>query len=252
MQGVLAHFECVGQSHRAGEAGIRTVDDNAAAFPIRQEARLLGRRGAVDYGPGRTRLASVIMARRTRHSAKPVEQYHHLDTLVPKVLEVQSRWDIWYRLRIQPYRTLDNSIEGAVISFIDATEAVLHREALQKAEELAKLVRLACDARDAITAHDLQGQTLSWSPGAQRLYGWSAAEALQLNVLARIPPALREGALSTLAQLGQTPDFAPCHTQRLTSTGAILNVSLIAGTLLDAAGKVYAITTTERAISASV
>ncbi len=175
-----------------------------------------------------------------------------LDTLAPKEVEVQTTQGKWFNLRIRPYRTLDNVIEGAVISFIDATEAVLHREALQKAEELAKLVRLACDARDAITAHDLQGQTLSWSPGAQRLYGWSEAEALQLNVLARIPPALREGALSTLAQLGQTPDFAPCHTQRLTSTGAILNVSLIAGTLLDAAGKVYAITTTERAISASV
>jgi two-component system CheB/CheR fusion protein len=32
----------------------------------------------------------------------------------------------WYTMRIQPYRTLDNVIEGAVISFVDITETVRH------------------------------------------------------------------------------------------------------------------------------
>ena len=42
-----------------------------------------------------------------------------LDTLVPSEIEAQSKEDNWYSVRIVPYRTSNNSIEGAVISFID-------------------------------------------------------------------------------------------------------------------------------------
>ena len=45
-----------------------------------------------------------------------------LDTLVPKEVEVQTTAGDWYLMRIQPYRTLDNVIEGAVITFVDITE----------------------------------------------------------------------------------------------------------------------------------
>ncbi len=47
-----------------------------------------------------------------------------LATLAPVEHEVQTPEGQWYTLRIQPYRTLDNVIEGAVISFVDITEIV--------------------------------------------------------------------------------------------------------------------------------
>lgn len=48
---------------------------------------------------------------------------------------MQTQAGRWYALRIQPYRTLDNLIEGAVITFVDITEMVQTREALRKANE---------------------------------------------------------------------------------------------------------------------
>ena len=42
-----------------------------------------------------------------------------LDTLIPKEVEVQTKAGDWYTMRILPYRTLDNVIEGAVITFVD-------------------------------------------------------------------------------------------------------------------------------------
>ncbi|MFW5985581.1 MAG: chemotaxis protein CheB [Halanaerobiaceae bacterium] len=45
-----------------------------------------------------------------------------LDTLVPKEIEVQNQKGDWYMLRIQPYRTENNVIKGAVITFIDISE----------------------------------------------------------------------------------------------------------------------------------
>jgi two-component system CheB/CheR fusion protein len=56
-----------------------------------------------------------------------------LDSLIQKQVEVQIRDDKWYTMRIQPYRTLENVIEGAVITFSEITE---RRIAEQKVNEL--------------------------------------------------------------------------------------------------------------------
>ena len=60
-----------------------------------------------------------------------------LKTLTPKEIDVQTLEHKWYTLRILPYRTLDNVIEGAVITFVEITEMVRIREALRCANELA-------------------------------------------------------------------------------------------------------------------
>jgi two-component system CheB/CheR fusion protein len=44
-----------------------------------------------------------------------------LDTLIPKEIEVQTKAGAWYTMRILPYRTLENVIEGAVLTFVDIT-----------------------------------------------------------------------------------------------------------------------------------
>ncbi len=56
-----------------------------------------------------------------------------LDTLIPKELEVQTTVGPWYTLRIQPYRTQENVIEGAVITFVDITEKKRIEAALEQA-----------------------------------------------------------------------------------------------------------------------
>jgi len=55
-----------------------------------------------------------------------------LDTLKFKEVTVQSKAGRWYTMRIQPYRTVENVIEGAVITFIDSTEFVNTKDALLK------------------------------------------------------------------------------------------------------------------------
>jgi two-component system CheB/CheR fusion protein len=42
-----------------------------------------------------------------------------LNTLVPQETEVQTKGGRWFQMRIRPYRTLENVIEGAVITFVD-------------------------------------------------------------------------------------------------------------------------------------
>ena len=171
-----------------------------------------------------------------------------LATLIPKQQEVRTKEGDWYNMRIQPYRTLDNRIEGAVITFVDITELVRAREELRQANDLLRLAVVVRDAHDAITVQGVDGRILAWNPGAARLYGWSEAEALEMSVRDRIPEGLREDALAKIHQLSQAEILEPHETQRLTKEGAVVNVSVISTALVNEAGYMYAIATTEREI----
>jgi two-component system CheB/CheR fusion protein len=171
-----------------------------------------------------------------------------LDTLVSKAVEVRTIDGKSYTMRIQPYRTLENVIEGAVISFVDIAEMVKTRDALHAANELLRLAVVVRDAHDAVTVKDLEGRILAWNPGAVRMYGWSEAEALKMNVRDLIPPAHREQEVAKLKQLSRAEILEPYRTQRLTKSGRIVEISMIATALLNEAGQMYAIATTERAI----
>ena len=170
-----------------------------------------------------------------------------LKTLIPKEAEVQTADNRSYTLRIVPYRTLDNVIEGAVITFVNVTEVKRTRDALQRANALLRLAVVVRDAHDAITVQTLDGQTIAWNPGAENLYGWTEAEAMQMNVRARIPKTLQESALIQIRKLSQAQTLAPYQTQRLTKDGRVLDVLLTATALQDDTGQVYGIATTERA-----
>jgi len=170
-----------------------------------------------------------------------------LQTLESVEREVQTGDGKWFTMRILPYRTLDNEIEGAVISFFDISEMVQTREALHAANEQHRLAVVVHDASDAITVKDLEGRILAWNPGAVRLYGWSEAEALQMNVRDRIPPAQREQEIEKMHRLSRAEILEPYHTQRLTKSGEVVEISMIATALLNEAGQMYGIATTERA-----
>lgn len=170
-----------------------------------------------------------------------------LKTLIPKAVDVTTTDGKSYTLHILPYRTLDNVIEGAVITFVDITEVVRTRDALQKANALLRLAVVVRDAFDAITVQDLDGRVIAWNPGAERMYGWSEAEALQMNVRDRIPAALQENAMLKVHQLSRAQALEPYLTQRLTKDGTVIDVSLTSTALLNEAGHMYAIATTERA-----
>jgi two-component system CheB/CheR fusion protein len=169
------------------------------------------------------------------------------DTLIPKEAEVQAKEGRWYMMRIQPYRTLENVIEGTVITFVDITDRKLAEDKLRQANEHLRLaVVVVRDSRDAITVQDLDGRTIAWNPGAVRMYGWSEEEALAMNVSSRIPEELREDAISMLHRLSQAEVLEPYLTQRLAKDGAVIEVSIISTALVNEAGQMYAIATTER------
>jgi len=132
-----------------------------------------------------------------------------LDTLIPKEVEVLTRNGSWFMMRIQPYRTLDNVIEVAVITFINVTERRLADEALRKANAMNRLAVVVHDSHGAMTVHDLEGRILAWNPSAERTYGWTEEEALKMNIRDLIPKKLRKEDLLKARRLGESNVLEP-------------------------------------------
>jgi two-component system CheB/CheR fusion protein len=166
-----------------------------------------------------------------------------LDSLVPFQAEVQTAAGAWYLLGIRPYRTVENVIEGAVITFVEITEMKRMEEQVRR---LATVVR---DSNDAITVQDFEGNILAWNPGAERIYGWSEAEALEMNVCAIVPEDKRQEALAFVEQIDRGEPVASFQTQRVTKDGRVLDIWMTSTKLVNDAGEPYAIATTERNVT---
>ena len=104
------------------------------------------------FTPDSTRIINLIasdMGRPVGHIVSNLVKYDSLvadvqavlDTLIPKEVEVQTLEGKVYSMRILPYRTIDNLIEGAVITFFDITERKNVENALQKAFEEIRTLR---------------------------------------------------------------------------------------------------------------
>ena len=172
-----------------------------------------------------------------------------LDDLAPREVEVRVQGDGWYLLRIRPYRTTENVIEGAVITFTEVTEMKKAEAALRESKALRRLAVVVRDAHDAITVQDLHGRILAWNPGAERMFGWSEAEALQMNICDMVPEGQRKEVLAALRGRRRTESLEPRRVQRIAKDGRIVEVSQIATALVNEAGDAYAIAMTEREVN---
>ncbi len=166
-----------------------------------------------------------------------------MDTLIPKELEVQTAVGQWFLLRIRPYRTLENVIEGAVITFVNIQELKMGREGMQRSAAIIE------DSHDGILLRGLDGRILAWNPAAQRMYGWSEDEALTMNIRDLSSEGEAERELAQTQDLLSAKTLKPYPAERRAKDGQSVKVWMTATALLNKDGQVYAIATTEREIS---
>lgn len=166
-----------------------------------------------------------------------------LDSLIPKETEAQTENGNWFLMRILPYRTVNDVIEGVVVTFIDITQRK------QVEEELRRLATVVKDSNDAITVHDFTGNITHWNWGAEKMYGYSENEALNMNIKELVPEEKRKEAFKYIEKIRRGEPVESFETQRVTKDGRTLDVWLTATELVDDDGKSIAVSTTERDIT---
>jgi two-component system CheB/CheR fusion protein len=97
-----------------------------------------------------------------------------LDTLVPKEAQVQANDARWYNMRTMPYRTLENMIDGVVITFADITTLKQASSRLQAARDYAQSI--IATIREPLVVLDAKLRIVSASRAFYRTFQVQPAE----------------------------------------------------------------------------
>lgn len=137
--------------------------------------------------------------------------------------------------------------DGNVTEILCVGHDVTNRKHLEN--ELSLLAAVVHNSNDAITVQDFKGNIISWNLGAERIYGYSKAEAIKMNISRIIPDHKQEEMQSLTKRVLKGENIELFETQHIAKNNRILDISLTATLLKDEKGEPFAITTTERDIT---
>ena len=97
-----------------------------------------------------------------------------VDTMSVREREVQDREGRWYSMRVRPYRTMDNKIDGTVMTFIDIDAAKRIHLELQREQTFTAAVLESAAALVMVT--DMEGHIARFNLACRRLSEYSFEE----------------------------------------------------------------------------
>jgi PAS domain S-box-containing protein len=144
-----------------------------------------------------------------------------------------------------PIRDLAGVIVGAVLVFRDVTEK-------RRAEEArARLAAIVETSEDAIVSKTLDGIIRTWNAGAERIFGYSAEEAVGQPITLIIPPDRLSEEHEIISRLRRGERIAHFETVRVAKGGRLANISLAVSPLRDSEGEVVGASKVARDITAA-
>jgi PAS domain S-box-containing protein len=107
-----------------------------------------------------------------------------------------------------------------------------------KEELLAHLLSIAHASEDALTSTTLDGTIVVWNPGAERLFGYSAVEAVGRPLSLLVPPDRLGELAAMLNKLGMGECVVHYETVRMHKDGTPIPIALTASPVQNSAGQV--------------
>ena len=176
-------------------------------------------------------------------SGQPVEHYESV-----RLRKDGSRIDV--ALTVSPLRARDGRVVG--ISKISRDISERNRNESLKEESLAAVRRLAAiveSSDDGIIGMSMDGTITAWNRGAERMYGYAAAEVLGQSIRLVIPEDRREEASEVLERIKLGERVEHFETLRCRKDGTRFPVSLMVSPILYDGGTVIGASKIARDIS---
>jgi PAS domain S-box-containing protein len=116
----------------------------------------------------------------------------------------------------------------------------------KKYEEALHLAAIVESAQDAIYSKKLDGTIMAWNAGAERLFGYSAAEALGRSVRILVPRDNAEDERLIMERLRRGVRIESYETVRQTKKGQLIRVSVTVSPIFNSSGRVVGASTIAR------
>lgn len=146
----------------------------------------------------------------------------------------------------RPTRTSSPKGEAAAIK----NPAVQAKRALAVADTLrAQLASIVESSDDAMLSITLNGDIVTWNSGAERMYGYKAAEMIGKPVKRIFPDSRRDEAEHLLQRIKRGQSIQQFDSQRKTKDGSLIGVSLTVSPIRDASGKIIGASSIARDIT---
>lgn len=113
----------------------------------------------------------------------------------------------------------------------------------------ARLAAIVDSSFDAIISKDLNSTILTWNAAAERLFGYTAAEAVGRSILMLIPDGLQKEEDDIIGRIRRGDRLASFETTRQRKDGSLVSVSLTVSPIRDQTGRIVGASKIARDIS---
>jgi PAS domain S-box-containing protein len=138
------------------------------------------------------------------------------------------------------------------LTALTEAEAALRAKDLAQAElyeKTARFTALVASSRDAIIGKTLDGTITSWNPGAEQIFGYSAAEMVGASVFRLIPEELHAAERDVLERLSRGEAVAVGEAERVRKDGQRIWISLSVSPIRDASGRIVGAASIKRDVT---
>ena len=130
-------------------------------------------------------------------------------------------------MHIRPYLTVDNRIDGAVITFVD-----INKIALAAGTEVARYQALSHASEDAIVSMSIEGVISAWSAAAERTFGYTSAEIIGHHISILVPEGLEHEQQGLLERVRHGEKVTFSDSVRRRKDGSHVHVAISAAPIL--------------------
>ena len=139
---------------------------------------------------------------------------------------------VWFTPYPRPLHDVEGRIVGGINMLLDITER-------KQAERATGLLAAIVDCSDdAIVSKSLDGVITSWNSGAERMFGYTAGEAVGRHITLIIPQDRRNEETGILERLRRGERIEHFETVRVRKDGTPLDISLTISPVRDAADRI--------------
>ena len=174
---------------------------------------------------------------RTIHPIEPADLMQLLNTVRSWTGEVQHRAKdgriVFVESRHQAIET-----DGEIL-ILETNHDITERKRAEA--DTARMAAVAAASHDALFGSTLEGYIEAWNPAAERLFGYTASEAIGQHISMLAGPAGQHEQRDFLACAQAGESVGPFNTQRLRKDGTFVDVSVAVGPVKAANGSVIAI-----------